>query len=941
MEKDFRCKELTIGERVKDLLSRLTLDEKIDMLSGHQKAVERLGISEWYIGTEVARGFVSREDGQISTVTPQPVGMASTFDKELMYKLGEIAGKDARYYHHKKPTGKLMLWGPTVDPERNPLWGRNEEAYGEDTCLAGEMTREYTAGMAGSRRSDEPADKPITECTTAENGVLLRTVPTLKHFCANNNEEDRGKDNSNATMQLLHEYYYRAFMPALREGGAHSAMASYNKVAGIPGDMNPDIQKILKDKWGMDFSVSDGGAFSQNVNEHKFVRTHGEALALCIKNGMDSMTDDADIVSAAARDALEKGLITEKDIDLAVGNTLIGRFRLGEFDGDNKYSLEIREPDGKDDRRINLRASLEQVCLLKNSGVLPIKNISGKKILVAGPISDENYRDWYTGTASYAVSVRKAFEDAVGSENVIYDNGWDIVAVRSVKNGKYLSVTEDGTAAFTADNIGDSEKFELHNWDDETFNFRSLSNKKYLTEVNGCYKAVSDTPYDWFIREWFKAKKPGSNYCFESWHDDSIYMDDDEMLHTRHSCRPSEDRLFEIVTLSSGGERLKKLSEDADHAVLCVGNHPMQIARECYDRKTLDLPPHQKELAMSLDGEKLILAIISGYPYAAAEETAHSSAVLYSSHCGAELGNAMLSVISGQYNPAARCPITWYRNDCELPSIKEYNIKSAKCTYLYYDGEPLFPFGFGLSYSEFEYLSMNVSAEEEYLSVTVDVKNISDTDGDEVVQIYYREKNADHNPRLCGFERVNIPAGETAHVSIMIPYERLSRFDAVSGEMRFITDEYTISAAASCKDIRLSKEIKLTGEMPGQICMDMPVFFENCISYYGAELDYSIIENDRFLRFNGWGGMAEFDSPVPDGCRRITIYASAPCGKAEIVLENADEKDSAEIAKIQIPCTPSAESFVKLEMTIPDGTKCSKTRFSVKGTAGLYKFICT
>ncbi|MGN1089780.1 MAG: glycoside hydrolase family 3 protein, partial [Huintestinicola sp.] len=365
MEKDFRCKELTIGERVKDLLSRLTLDEKIDMLSGHQKAVERLGISEWYIGTEVARGFVSREDGQVSTVTPQPIGMASTFDKELMYKLGEIAGKDARYYHHKNPTGKLMLWGPTVDPERNPLWGRNEEAYGEDTCLAGEMTREYTAGMAGSRRSDEPAYKPITECTTAENGVLLRTVPTLKHFCANNNEEDRGKDNSNATMQLLHEYYYRAFMPALREGGAHSAMASYNKVAGIPGDMNPDIQKILKDKWGMDFSVSDGGAFSQNVNEHRFVRTHAEALALCIKNGMDSMTDDSDIVSAATRDALEKGLITEKDIDLAVGNTLIGRFRLGEFDGDNKYSQEIREPDGKDDRKINLRASLEQVCLLK------------------------------------------------------------------------------------------------------------------------------------------------------------------------------------------------------------------------------------------------------------------------------------------------------------------------------------------------------------------------------------------------------------------------------------------------------------------------------------------------------------------------------------------------------------------------------------------------
>ena len=342
------------------MLGRLTVDEKINMLSSVQCEVPRLGVGKWTIGCEAARGFVSKDPNEVSTVFPQPIGMASTFDKELMRKIGEIAGDETRHYYKQDPTGRLMLWGPTVDMERNPLWGRTEEAYGEDPCLAGEMSKEYTIGLAGAAHSEEPADKDIRDCRTDESGVLLKTLPTLKHFCANNNEKDRMCGNSDVTVKLLHEYYYRAFKPALTEGGAHAVMAAYNKIGGVPGDMNPDMQHVLKDEWKMDLAVSDGGAFSQNYLEHCYTNSHAESLALCIKNGTDTMTDDGRMVAAAARDALNKGLISENDINKAVGNVLLGRFRLGEFDDRHKYSDTDTFPDSEYARTINRQAAYEQ-----------------------------------------------------------------------------------------------------------------------------------------------------------------------------------------------------------------------------------------------------------------------------------------------------------------------------------------------------------------------------------------------------------------------------------------------------------------------------------------------------------------------------------------------------------------------------------------------------
>lgn len=933
-EYKFLDKSLTLRERIKDMLSLLTAEEKIYMLSSCHRAVPRLDIREWHIGCEAARGYVSRgENGQaaeISTVFPQPIGMASTFDKSLMREIGEVAGKDARYYYNKDPHGRLMLWGPTVDMERHPMWGRNEEAYGEDTCLAGEMSREYTIGLAGTSRADEPAGKNILDCTTEEPGVLLRTVPALKHFCANNNEETRGHGNSNVTEQLLHEYYYRAFKPALTEGGAHSVMAAYNKIGGVPGDLNPDIREVLKDKWGMDFAVTDGGAFSQNLLSHHFTESHAQSLAIALKNGVDVMTDDAEMVASAARTGLAEGLITEADIDRAVGASLLGRFRLGEFDGVHKYSDEGHIPDNEHDKALNLRAAMEQMILLKNNGILPLERSGKETVLIAGPIADENYRDWYTGTASYAVSIKKAFEDCC---NVIYDSGWDIIAIRSVKTGKYLSVTTEGSAVFMAEGIGDREKFELHCWDDVTWNFKSLANGKFLQE-NGEYTAVSSTPYDWFIREWFKVKRRGGYVYFDSWHDDAVYLSDDNTLKTKSPCRASEDRLFEIVAVSCGSDRLAELSQKADRVLLCCGNHPLQVARECYDRHTIDLPPHQHKLCMAVPGDKLILAVISGYPYAIGEETARAAAVLWSSHCGATLGTAVCSTVFGENNPAGRCPMTWYSGDSELPEITQYDIISSGITYMYYDGEPLFPFGFGLSYSKFEYSAFDVTPGEKCVSVSLNVTNISHRDGSETVQIYYREAapgKVRPNIRLCGFERVLIKAGGTVRVTLDIPMERLMSYDSISGEMILFDGDYEFLAAASCKDIREAVTVHIKGEKQGvrKAGCFIPAVRNDSIER--GNVDFSKPENRRYIAFGDWGGSVTFDRC--EMSEDITVTGFALCGNAEISVC----ADGQLIGSCILQTCTALEKFQSVTIAVPE-EYCGRTAritLGVKGQAGL------
>lgn len=920
----FQNTALPMEVRVRDLLSRLTIEEKFFMLSTHQLPVERLGIGEWYIGTEVARGYVSRNPGEYSTVFPQPIGLASTFDPNLMEQLGEIAGEEARCYHRRDPKSHLMLWGPTVDPERDPRWGRTEEGYGEDPFLIGEMTAAYTQGMAG------------------DDSVYYRTIPTLKHFCANNNEKRRDRCSSNVTPRTLHEYYYRAFEASIVRGGAGSMMTAYNELSGVPACMNPELKTVVKEQWKLGFVVTDGADFSQNVLAHRSHATHAEALAACLKNGNDVMTDDAEMVAAAARDALDRGLITETDIDCAVGNSLLGRFRLGEFDGDKcPYYTEPAETDTPIHRAVNQCAAMEQMCLLHNTGILPLDLKPGAKIAVIGPLGAENYRDWYTGTASYAVNIVDALRERLGAEQVLWDDGYDIVGVQSVQTGKFLSVAEDGTVYANADQMGERERFWYHDWDFGSVNLRACCNGCYVME-DGVYRAASETPYAWFIREWLRPEQYGEAIRFRSWHEIpmDVAVQADGTLGAVKSRRPAADRLFRVVTAEDGTARAAALAKEADVVILCVGNHPMQVAREGYDRPDLELPAHQKKLirAVQAANSNTVLTVVSSYPYALGEAQSLVPAILYTTHAGAELGNAVADTLLGKNNPAARCPITWYKTAQDLPDIMEYDIIEAERTYLYDTVEPLYAFGHGLSYSEFVYRNLSAEVKPEGVLFRLEVENISERDGDEVIQLYFcplKSRVKRPNRQLCGFQRVPVPAGTAVPVTIFVPWHALEFYDVTREKMVVEQGKYCFLAGASSADIRLKTELEIPGERIPSRDLSVPICVKNYDNKEGimTQLAFSMQENDWYGCTNDWGGAFIFADAAFQGYTKAELWAAAPCARGKVTVFAGEE----ELGQAEILPSRGMDDFQVYPISLKPFTGQADLRLQVQGMACLYR----
>jgi beta-glucosidase len=907
----FRNAELPLNVRVDDLVSRLTLKEKAGLVSSKQKGIERLGISEWYVGWEIARGYVGRTEEEPSTVLPQPIGMAAMFDPDLMYKLGELAGNETRIYYQKNKKGKLMIWGPTVDMERDPRWGRTEEAYGEDPYLTGQMTIAYTKGLKG------------------EDPYYLRTVPTLKHFCANNNEIDRGSSSSNLEPRTKHEYYYNAFKPSIVEGGAVSIMAAYNEISGVPAVLNPDLKTIVKDQWGLDFIVSDGADFSQTVTDHHYVDTHAESVALSIRAGSDIMTDDADLVQESVLEALEKGMLTEEELDESIKRVLKVRFRLGEFDPDEKNPYaNIPESllNCDEYKKLNNLAAKEQVILLKNTGLLPLYEDTSKKVAVIGPIGDKNYMDWYTGYSDYNISVVDGLKELLGDKNIIYDNSYDHVALKSKSTGKYLRVNDDESVDATSEHISMNETFEFHDWDFGSQNLFSIKNQKFLRDEKDI-KASGLNTYGWFVKEWLKCKeyqeKDDSYITMDTWNDHEVIVNQEGKLTTCQKSRLTNNKQFIKETISDGIERAVKLAKESDIAVVCVGNDPLQVAKECYDRPDITLPRHQSELikAVYSANPNTIVVVISSYPYALNWENDNIPAILYTSHAGPELGHAIADVLYGRFNPAGRTPMTWYKSIRELPDIMDYDIIKNNVTYLYYDGEPLYPFGYGLSYSEFLYSNLSVeklcafeqdNEEQLKLRITLEVENISNTDGDEIVQIYYKA----NSPRvkrplrqLCAFKRVHIKALEKIKVEFIVKENALEFYDVTREKFCVESGEYTFMAGASSKDTRLEKTIYIDSEIiPAQTLRNTTPII-NYDDKSGVIMNFSKEKNKHYLSTFGMEEKyIKFGDVDLTRTKHIELVAATPVGKATIKVF-VDTLDGEPIGEVLIPITGGGDQF--------------------------------
>lgn len=932
----FQDTSLSVDERVNALLEEMTLDEKLQLLTSVQREIPRLGIKRFKIGTEAARGLMVRPDRfdevkypeAPTTVFPEPFSLSATFDAGLMEEIGAIAATEARIYN-KEGKSSLCLWAPTVDLERDPRWGRTEEGYGEDPELTGKMAAALTKGMLGN---DEK---------------YYRVIPTLKHFYANNNEEDRTADNSSIPSVLKHNYYLKSFEQPIKNGGAKSVMTSYNMVNGIEQICNTEVTELCKKDWGMLFSVSDAWDFVENVTRHKTDISHTETIARIIKNGgADIITDEQDVVETAARNALAQKLINESDIDKSLFGVLKARFLLGEFDSDcpyNKVDKSLLLCDNF--RKTASKAAEESIILLRNRHMtLPL--CERDKIAVIGVHSDMNFRDWYTGYSEKNPTILDAIFARVGRENVTYEMGNDIIAIRNGETGFYFSVSEDGTFACDSATINESCLLEVFDWGNGDVSFKSKYNGKFLRDTgfltdNGVMKCVSDEPYGWFVKEQFTVEKCDKKCRLKNWQGRYLFINDEGQVEVTDKIKPKANSMFSIELFSSGFDRVKKTVTEAHNVLLVLGNHPLIGSRENVDRKTLSVSERQQKLSdliLSLN-DNAVLLFVSGYPYTFDKRF---NSVLHTGHNGPEMGTAVAKVLFGDISPAGRCPMTWYSSENELGSIKDYNIIRTESTYRYYRGEPVFPFGHGLSYTAFRYTALKpnkkVFEPDERFEVSFEIKNIGVFDSDEVVQLYVKSpefSSAVPIKELKAFKRVFVPTEKSVHITLSFDIADLAMWDLNNNCRTVYAGTYEIMVGSSSEEIFRTLEIRVHGENYQGLDIKQPISASASWEYTGVEFltdkqlnEYALLETAQ--------SSISFENCAMKGEKNIEIIVSNPSTKNKIFLLEADKNEV--LAEIDVPTTGSLSNFASFTAKINPISGKHKLKIKAGGIMSLKSF---
>lgn len=850
--------KLSVEERLDYLVNELTLEEKISCLTTGCPDIERLGIKAFYMGGEAAHGIEARHDQAFNAGEPepttsftQPIGMSASFDRELIKECGKAVGEEARGLYTRNGGGGLCRWAPTIDMERDPRWGRTEEAYGEDPYLTGEMCSAYIQGMKG------------------EHPFYLQCGATLKHFYANNVEKDRIKISSSLDERNKQEYYLEPFRKAIVEGGAEAIMTSYNEINGVPAIVNGEVQRILKDKWGLPgHVVCDGGDFCQTVNDHKYFETHAETVAYGLKAGVDCFTDDSKIVFPAAREALAKGLLTEADIDRSVRNSFRTRIRLGLYDGegDCPYTGMGEEYiNSREHQEVSRRMAEETVVLLKNEKqMLPLCADELSTLAVVGPLADVWYKDWYCGIPPYQVTVLDGIKTAFSNTKISYHSG--LSQIRLVCDGKYVGVDENGRVCLTEKEQAETFLFTDWGWGNNTLQVQNSGRFVTLDGTTDVIKVGKTEAFSWFIREaWDFVEKDGG-YGLQSWDDRNVLIDEngylavepkkavdgetaetDEKRHAMTKNCQNAEPIFRMEIVENGVEKAVALASQAEKAIVVLGCNPVINSKEEVDRTTLELPPAQQYLADKVweANPNTIVVLVTNYPYSINRLEKSVPAILCSASGSQELGNGIAAVLSGKVSPAGRLPMTWYCSDSDLPDMNDYDIIKGKRTYQYFDGEVLYPFGYGLSYTEFSYGEPAVMQEKDRLKVNVPITNVGNVLSDEVVQLYVHKEASRVKQPICqlkAFERVKgIAPGETRVITFTVDYSQLEYYDVISEGMLLESGTYTIMVGASSKDIRQKKSIAIEGKIaPDRNPFDVTKAvqydeYENCFIHRGTK----------------------------------------------------------------------------------------------------------
>jgi len=800
----FRDPSLTFEERVNDLVSRMTLQEKADQLLYTAPAIPRLGVPAYTWWNEALHG-VARAG--YATVFPQSITIADSWDESLMLNVANAISDEARAkYHEFQRRGKtgiyqgLTFWSPNINIFRDPRWGRGHETYGEDPYLTGRMGLEFVKGMQG----DDPK--------------YLKTVATAKHYAVHSGPEPlRHSFNAKVSESDLRETYLPAFRTLVKDAGVYSVMGAYNMFRDYPCCANPILYGILRNEWGFKgYIVSDCWAISDFYNFTHFAKDAAEAAADAVKAGTDL---ECGVDYKHLVEAVKRGLLTEEDINVAVKRIFTARFRLGMFDPDAivPYAQIPFFVNCSDfNNSLSRQAERESIVLLKNAdNILPLsKDI--RSVAVIGPDAD-NYESLignYNGIPKDPVTILKGITSKLSpGTSVNYSEGCDLA--EGIHNmvtipSRYLS-TSDGRQGAYGEYYGSREMTgnPLFTRVDDNIDFywEHLSPRydmpddnfgvkwtTYLTPpVSGSYAigSMGSSGYDVFLegQKIISAMNEHEASVIETNVDLESGKKYKVEVYYRNYAGDAGIKLLWAPPRPNMIEDAVKAARSSDVTILVLGlsrrleGEEMPIKIDGFkggDRTSLELPASQEKLfeALVATGKPVIVVLTSGGALSVNKEQEKASAVLLAGYGGQQAGNAVADVLFGDYNPAGRLPVTYYKSIDQIPAFENYDMSGK--TYRFFTKEPLYPFGYGLSYTSFSYNGLSLPEKAnagEKVTIKATVTNTGKMAGDEVVELYLTDEKAS-TPRpirqLEGFKRVSLKPGESKEVEFSIEPRQFS-----------------------------------------------------------------------------------------------------------------------------------------------------------------------
>ncbi|GHT39657.1 beta-glucosidase [Bacteroidia bacterium] len=845
-EYPFRNPSLSVKDRAADIVSRLTLDEKIDQMLNTAPAIEHLGIPAYDWWNECLHG-VARTEYKV-TVYPQAIGMAAGWDVDAMKIMADYTAEEGRaVYNLSQVKGNykdyhgLTFWTPNINIFRDPRWGRGQETYGEDPYLTTTLGTHFVEGLQGT------------------NKIYLKAAACAKHYAVHSGPEwSRHTYNAQVSDYDLWDTYLPAFKE-LVDADVAGVMCAYNAFDGQPCCGSDKLLiDILRNDWGFTgYVTSDCGAIDNFYRTHKTHPDAPAAAADAVFHGTD--VDCGREAYRGLKQAVEKGLITEAQIDVSLRRLFEIRLRLGMFDPANKnpYSkIDSTALEAKAHKDHALKMARQSIVLLKNEGLLPLDKKSIKKIAVVGPNANnpEVQLGNYNGFPSKIVTPLDGIKEKLPNAEVIYDAVCNYVDKNvSTKldlenhivspDGKekafsvafYNNINLEGNPVYT----GYTPKVYFSNEKEDN---KPMAPGVNMTEHSSRFEGIFESPLDGKLefkiefddayRFYIDGKMVTERWNAETRSDAAYVLN--VQKGKKYRLKLEQRQLKGNAHISLAANHLTKMDytaiankvKDADVIVFAGGISPrlegeeMDIRSEGFrggDRTSILLPEVQTETlkALKMTGKPIIFVLMNGSAISFAWESMNIDAIVDSWYGGESAGTAIADVLFGDYNPSGRLPVTFYQSDDDLPDIEDYSMLNR--TYKYFKGTVLYPFGFGLSYTHFGY-KWGKEPKKEYkagetIQATLKVTNSGKTDGDEVSQVYIKYPQEAHRglplKELRSFDRKSISAGGVAEVKVSIPVDQFAKWDAKANQLVVPSGVYTIYAGGNSDDEAVSATFEI------------------------------------------------------------------------------------------------------------------------------------